>query len=102
MNKQYTIQKITALFFFAFISFSTSAQDNASEDLDIQGTYTIYVNSLKNAGIELTEEQKLELESKRLETEHLITEVDGISIRIMSRERMNSNSRWPLYTILNK
>ena len=102
MNKQSLIQKLTAIFFFAFISFSTSAQNERGGDLDIEGSYTIYVSSLKNLDIEFTEEQKFEIDSKRLDNEHLITEIDGVSIRIMSREKMEGNSKWPQYTFLNK
>tara|TARA_R100000951_G_scaffold75453_1_gene63592 strand:+ start:109 stop:417 length:309 start_codon:yes stop_codon:yes gene_type:complete len=101
MNKQNLLIKITAIFLFAFISFSASAQDERSGDLDIEGSYTVYVNSLKNLNIEFTEEQKFEIESKRLENEDLIIQIDGISVRIMSRSSMEADVQWPKYSLKN-
>lgn len=101
MNKQNLILKITAIFLFAFISFGASAQDERGGDIEIEGSYTVYVNSLKNLNIEFTEEQKFEIESKRLENEDLITEIDGISVRIMSRSNMEADVQWPKYSLKN-
>jgi hypothetical protein len=100
-KKKQIISKIIATFFLVVISLVTNAQDN-SGNTEINGTFTIYISSIKNSDIELTEEQKLEIESLRKDNEDFEVYFDDMKVLIMSRDKMEADYRWPQYSLINK
>jgi hypothetical protein len=81
-------------------SFSVIAQTETPNE-EINGTFTIYLATTKEKPTALSEEQLLEIESLRKDTEDFETNIDDIKVLIMSREKMEANSKWPRYTLLN-
>ncbi|MEX1190912.1 MAG: hypothetical protein WEA99_02995 [Brumimicrobium sp.] len=84
----------------AFISLTSELF--SQENTDIEGTYTVYITSLKKAKVNFNEDQLFEIEELRKETEDYKTKVDGIEVLIMSREKMEGNLKWPKYSLIKE
>lgn len=85
-------------FFFISTSLSTIAQQDPSIE-EIEGTYTIYISSIKEQDKTFSEDQLLEIEAVRKETEDFKTSIGDTEILIMSREKMENEFKWPKYTL---
>lgn len=88
---------ILSLIMTLSISFGSFAQ----EEIEFDGTYTIYVKSLKESKEALTEEQLLEIQSLRKDSEDFLVNIDNLKVLIMSREKMEADFKWVKYS-LNK
>lgn len=95
------ILKCIVGFFLISTSFYTHAQTEPSID-EIKGSYTIYVKSVKKETKPLNEDQLLQIESLRKDSEDFKTSIGDIIVLIMSREKMENGAKWANYTILNK
>lgn len=82
-------------------SLSVSSQEEQNPD-EIIGTFTIYVQSMKETKETLNMVQLLEVESLRKESEDFETSIGDFKILIMSREKMEADTKWPKYSLLSK
>lgn len=85
------------------ITASVNSFSQGEQDLDeIKGTFTIYTKSIKETNQTLNEDQLLEIESLRKDTEDFKTKIGDNKVLIMSREKMEADLKWPKYTLENK
>jgi hypothetical protein len=100
-----TIKTAVLVYCFSF-SLSTIAQENPQETVSLEvrkdsapkGTYSILTNSPKSEII-LTDEQLLEIERARDEQNDVTIQLDLVRIRIMSKEKMQQDIRWPSFAL---
>jgi len=93
------LKYITGIIIF-FTPFFTSAQGNQITN-QIQGTFTIYVKTMKESKTDLTENQLQEIDSLRKDSEDFMTLIGDKNVLIMSREKMEADFKWPEYSLLN-
>lgn len=71
---------------------------------EITGTYTIYVESIKdvNMDIEINENIRINIKKHRRDVEDFLLKIDGFNIMIMSRKKMEADLKWAKYSIKEK